>query len=148
MKYLGTLAGEGCILHDGMDLTRAQFEFDGYSTSHAGVICSGELRMPAVMLERAFLLRTVQLRTDDGRMLEVRFSDNKIRPDQDAAHVDVRGEIPGNDKRKWAGGRGPDRLAIGDVTPNLAAADRELCNGATYYSSFGGGQARSHRVMK
>jgi len=148
MQYLGTLAGEGFVLHNGLELTRVQFEFDGYSTSHAGVICNGEIRMPAMMLKTTFALRTMQLRTDEGRMLELRFSDKKIGPGQEAAHVDVRGEIPGNDKREWLKGRDKDRPARTSLATKSEAGPGTASKDATYYSSFEPGKPRSRRIAR
>jgi hypothetical protein len=148
MQYLGNLAGEGFVLHNGLELTRAQFEFDGYSTSHAGVICNGEIRMPAMMLKTMFPLRTMQLRTDQGRMLELRFSDKKIGPGQEAAHVDVRGEIPGNDKRDWLKGRGNNQSTRTGLATKPASGSSTVSKDSTYYSSFDLGKARSRRVVR
>jgi hypothetical protein len=148
MQYLGTLAGEGFVLHNGLELTRAQFKFDGYSTSHAGVTCNGEIRMPAMMLKTIFPQRTMQLRTDEGRLLELRLSEKKIGPDQEAAHVDVRGEIPGNDKREWVKGRANNRPARTGVATKSDSGPGMVSKGSTYYSSFDTRQARSHRVAR
>ncbi len=109
MEYLGRLSGGGVILHNGLEISRACFEFDGFSTIHAGVICNGEIQMSVSVLKAVFPLRIIQLRTDEVRMLECRFSDKKIGPGQEAAHVDVTGEIPGNDKRQWRRRRVVDR---------------------------------------
>jgi hypothetical protein len=148
MQYLGTLAGEGFVLHNGLELTRAQFKFDGYSTSHAGVTCNGEIRMPAMMLKTIFPQRTMQLRTDEGRLLELRLSEKKIGPDQEAAHVDVRGEIPGNDKREWVKVRANNRPAPSGVATKSDSGPGMVSKGSTYYSSFDTRQARSHRVAR
>ena len=148
MQYLGTLQGEGFVLHNGLELTSAQFEFDGYSTSHAGVICNGEIRMPAMVLKTIFPLRTMQLRTDVGRLLELRFSDKKIGPDQEAAHVDVRGEIPGNGKREWLKGRANNGPARTGVATKSDSRPGMVSKGSTYYSSFDTRQARSRWVAR
>ncbi|MEM7633437.1 MAG: hypothetical protein AAF299_02675 [Pseudomonadota bacterium] len=110
MEYLGRLSGRGVILHNGLEISSACFEFDGFLTTHAGVICNGEIQMSVSMLKAVFPLRTMQLRTDEGRMLECRFSDKKIGPGQEAAHVDVTGEIPGDDKCQWRRRYVVDRL--------------------------------------
>jgi hypothetical protein len=140
MKYLGTLAGGGSILQDGVEITRVQFKFDGYSTSYAGVVCNGEVVMSAEMLKTLFPMRTMQLRTDEGRILELRLSESKLGPGQEAAHVDVRGEIPGNDKRQWLGKRAAGKAA------EPSGASRNVSKAATFYSSFGARQAHSRRI--
>ncbi|MEE4239746.1 MAG: hypothetical protein V2I51_23745 [Anderseniella sp.] len=146
MKYLGTLAGGGSILQDGVEITRVQFKFDGYSTSYAGVVCNGEVVMSAEMLKTLFPMRTMQLRTDEGRILELRLSESKLGPGQEAAHVDVRGEIPGNDKRQWLGKRGVDRLPAAGEAAEPSGASRNVSKAATFYSSFGARQAHSRRI--
>ncbi len=148
MKYLGTLTGSGCILHDEREITRVQFKFDGYSTSYAGVVCNGEIVMSAEMLKTVFPQRTLQLRTDEGRVLELRLSDNKLGPGQEAAHVDVRGEIPGNDKRQWLSGRNADQAPASDEIADAAEICRDGQKGATFYSSFGARAAHSRRVER
>jgi hypothetical protein len=148
MQYLGTLSGSGCILHDGLEVTRADFKFDGYSTSYAGVGCSGEVTMPAAMLKAVFALRTLQLRTDEGRNLEVRFSDNKLGVGQVSAHVDVRGEIPGEDKREWNKARTTLPPSAGDGTERSDLKSPGGSSGAMFYSSFGTRDARSRKVSK
>ena len=148
MQYLGTLSGSGCILHDGLEVTRADFKFDGYSTSYAGVGCSGEVTMSAPMLKAVFPLRTLQLRTDEGRNLEVRFSDNKLGVGQVSAHVDVRGEIPGKDKREWNKARTTQPPSCDDAAERPELKTRGGRTNGTFYSSFGARDARSRKVSK
>lgn len=148
MKYLGTLAGSGCILHDEGEIAGVQFKFDGYSTSYAGVICNGEIVMSAEMLKTVFPQRTLQFRTDEGRVLELRLSDNKLGQGQEAAHVDVRGEIPGNDKRQWLSKRGVDGLPAVEEACEPADGSRSARKDATFYSSFGARKAHSRRIER
>ncbi len=52
------------------------------------------------MLAALFGLMDIELRTDAGRLLELRFSAKTMQPSQDFAHVDVKGDIP-DQKRDW-----------------------------------------------
>ena len=76
-------------------------DFDGYHTRHGGVTCSGEILTSSAALGSIFGHMGIQLQTDDGRVLEIRFSGKSIEAGQEAAHVDVRGQIPGGKKREW-----------------------------------------------
>ena len=100
MDYLGNISGEGELIQHGKDLARAYYDFDGYFTKHAGVTCNGELRCSAEVLGAIFGLASLQLRTDDGRLLELQFSSKSIDPSQETVHVDVRGRLP-EEKREW-----------------------------------------------
>jgi len=101
MEYLGTIKGQGTIFRDDKHIARAHYDFDGYHTRHGGVTCSGEILTSSSALGTVFGHRGIQLQTDDGRVLEISFSGKSIGADQEAAHVDVRGQIPGEKKREW-----------------------------------------------
>jgi len=100
MEYLGGIAGSGTLVQHGKDIARATYDFEGYETKHAGITCCGEIGSSPVVLAAVFGLTDIQLRTDAGHLLEIRFSGKTLKPSQDFAHVDVRGEIPGH-KREW-----------------------------------------------
>ncbi len=100
MEYLGGISGHGTIVHHGKDIARAAYDFEGYETRHGGVTCCGEIEASSGVLAAVFGLTDIQLRTDTGQLLEIRFSGKTLKPSQDYAHVDVRGEIPGH-KREW-----------------------------------------------
>ncbi len=100
MEYLGGLSGEGTLVQQGKNIARAYYDFDGYLTQHAGVVCNGELRSSAGILGAIFALADLQLRTDDGRLLELQISSKTIDRLAEAVHVDVRGQLP-EEKRKW-----------------------------------------------
>ena len=71
MKYLGAMRGSGTLVSADEALGAASYEIDGYQMKPGEVVASGELRMAARDLARAFGLRHLQLRTDDGRASRV-----------------------------------------------------------------------------
>ena len=94
MGYLGRLAGAGAIRIGGEAIARAAYDFDGFATPHGGVTASGELRLTASDLAAVFGRIGVQLLTDDGRLLDLKFSEKQLPAGADAAHVDVSGDLP------------------------------------------------------
>jgi hypothetical protein len=94
MRYLGRLHGEGVVTRDGRDVGRAVYEIDGFTTQPHGVTGSGEIRLRSADLADVFGCRGVRLRTDDGRLLDLRFSEGKRSDDCETAHVDVGGDLP------------------------------------------------------
>jgi hypothetical protein len=61
---------------------------------------SGEIRLAAAALESVFGRDDVQLLTDDGRLLDLRFSEKELLAASDVAHVDVTGDLP-TDPESW-----------------------------------------------
>ena len=100
MEYLGGISGHGTLVQHGKDIARATYDFEGYRTKHAGITCCGEIGSSPGVLTAIFGLTDIQLRTDAGSLLEIRFSGKTLKPSQDFAHVDVRGDIPSR-KREW-----------------------------------------------
>lgn len=94
MRYLGRLHGEGVVTADGREIGRAAYDFDGFAVPHRGVTGSGEIRLRHAELALVFAGRNVRLRTDDGRVLDLRFSDRDLRGETGVAHVDVAGQLP------------------------------------------------------
>ena len=94
MHYLGGLSGGGMLKRNGDDVGRATYEFDVFQTK-LGVTSSGEVLMPAAVLKDLFGRTDVQLLTDDGRLLDLRFSDKQLANASEAVHVDVTGDLPG-----------------------------------------------------
>lgn len=94
MRYLGNLHGLGVVTHENRDIGRASYDIDGFAIHPRGVTGSGEIRLGPSDLARVFGRRDIRLRTDDGRLLDLRFSDKRLRDDDDAAHVDVAGDLP------------------------------------------------------
>ncbi len=64
---------------------------------------SGELKLAPSDLEAVFGRLGVQLLTDDGRLLDLKFSEKELPPETDAAHVDVSGDLP-RSPAEWRAG--------------------------------------------
>ena len=75
-------------------LARAEYDFDGFLKRPGEVTGSGEIRMAPDTLQQAFGREDLHLWTDDGRLLSIRFSEKKLPPASDSAHVDVTGDLP------------------------------------------------------
>jgi hypothetical protein len=104
-RYLGRIAGAGSVRIDGETVARASYDFDGFATPRGGVTGSGELRLTPSDLEAVFGPPGVQLLTDDGRLLELKFSEKELPSATDAAHVDVSGDLPRSPAEWRAGSR-------------------------------------------
>ena len=94
MQYLGVLRGAGTLECDDKPIAAVTYDLDGFLTRPGEVVASGEVRATAAALSDAFGRRDVHLRTEDGRILSVRFSGKRLNPASDAAHVDVGGDLP------------------------------------------------------
>jgi len=94
MRYLGGISGQGELTCDGEPIARATYEFDGFFEMGIGVTSCGEIRLAANILKDVFGRSHVQLLTDDGRLLDLRFSDKKLLPEISSASVDVTGQLP------------------------------------------------------
>ncbi|MET0427379.1 MAG: hypothetical protein ABW026_02675 [Microvirga sp.] len=94
MRYLGGISGHGDLTCDGQPVARASYDFDGFFEMGIGVTSCGEIRVSADILKDVFGRSHVQLLTDDGRLLNLRFSDKKLLPAIGAASVDVTGQLP------------------------------------------------------
>lgn len=99
MQYLGALRGAGVLIGTAGPLGRVDYELDAYLVRPAEVVASGEIRMNPEELNEAFGQRDLNLQTDDGRTLGLRFSGKRLSPTSDAAHVDIRGGLP--DAKQW-----------------------------------------------
>lgn len=108
MQYLGVLRGVGLLSCDGEEIGRADYDIDGFLIRPGGVVGSGEIRMPAELLDQAFGRRGLMLTTGDGRVLTVRFSGRRVDGVRNAAHADVGGDLPGPKawRRRSAAARG------------------------------------------
>ncbi len=107
MRYLGSIAGSGTILRDGVEVARATYEFEGFLRPRGGVTCSGEIGAAPPFLHSVFGLRGLQLRTDAGRLLEIRFSDKELAASASVAQVDVTGDLP-ELPAEWRGTSAPE----------------------------------------
>lgn len=94
MHYLGAISGNGVLMCDGKEVARASYHFDGFLRPPKGIISSGEIRLSASTLQVVFGRGDVQIRTDDGRLLDLRFSEKKLDSAADVAHVEVTGDLP------------------------------------------------------
>jgi hypothetical protein len=74
--------------------SRASYDFDGFFRQPIGVTCCGEIQLSAAILKDVFGRRDVQLLTDEGRLLDLVFSETALLSASDVAHVDVTGELP------------------------------------------------------
>jgi hypothetical protein len=101
MHYLGGISGNGVLMCDGKEVARASYDFDGYLRPPTGVVSSGEIRLSASALKDVFGRGGVQIRTDDGRLLDLRFSEKKFDSAAGAAHVDVTGDLPPASAQNW-----------------------------------------------
>jgi hypothetical protein len=102
-RYLGRIAGRGALRAGGETLAQASYDFDGFASSHGGVVSSGELSLAASDLEAVFGKSGVQLLTEDGRVLDVTFSEKALSPGAVVAHVDVTGDLP-RSPEEWRAG--------------------------------------------
>jgi hypothetical protein len=103
MQYLGRIAGSGQLMRDGETVARASYEFEGFMRPRGIVVGSGEIRLAPSGLKAVFGRPGVQLRTDDGRLLDLRFSEKELRIANGVAEVEVTGDLPGT-PAAWRGG--------------------------------------------
>jgi len=94
MHYLGGISGNGVVMCDGKEVARAAYDFDGYLRPPNGIISCGEIRLAASALKDLFGRDGVQIRTEDGRLLDLKFSEKKLESAAEVAHVDVTGDLP------------------------------------------------------
>jgi hypothetical protein len=99
LRYLGGISGNGTLKCDGEEVARASYDFDGYFNKPSGVTSCGEIRLAAAALSSVFGRKDVQLLTDDGRLLDLRFSEKQLPAASEVAHVDVTGDLP--TPRNW-----------------------------------------------
>lgn len=94
MRYLGGFSGAGVLKCNGEEIARASYDFDSFFKKTIGMTSSGEIRSSAAALKGVFGRENVQLLTDDGRLLDLRFSEKDLAPASGVAHVEVTGELP------------------------------------------------------
>lgn len=99
MQYLGALRGGGMLIGTTGPLGRVDYELDAYLVRPGEVVASGEIRMKSEELNEAFGRHDLSIRTDDGRILGLRFSGRRLSQTSDVAHADVRGGLP--DAKEW-----------------------------------------------
>jgi len=101
MRYLGGISGSGTLKAGGEEVARATYDFGGYFKERVGVTGSGEIRLAADALRSVFGRDDLQLLTDDGRLLDLRFSEKELALASEAAHVEVTGDLP-SDPQGWS----------------------------------------------
>jgi hypothetical protein len=120
MQYLGRIAGSGQLMRDGETVARASYDFEGFMRPRGIVVGSGELSLSPSDLKAVFGRPGVQLRTDDGRLLDLRFSEKELRLANGVAEVEVTGDLPGS-LADWRGG---STAALAYAAPSTAAPTR------------------------
>ena len=113
MQYLGRIAGSGLLMRDGEAVARATYDFEGFARPRGIVVSSGEISLSPSDLKTVFGRLGVQLLTDDGRLLDLRFSEKELRHSSDVAQVEVSGDLPGS-PAEWRG--------VAAATPTRAEA--------------------------
>jgi hypothetical protein len=103
MQYLGRIAGSGQLMRDGETVARASYDFEGFMRPRGVVVGSGEISLAPSDLKAVFGRPGVQLRTDEGRLLDLRFSEKELRLANGVAEVEVTGDLPGTPSA-WRGG--------------------------------------------
>lgn len=89
MRYLSGTSGSGILKCAGTDIARAAYDFDTFERKSGEITRCGEIRLPAAYLAGVFGRPDVELLTDEGELLHLKFSERKLAPASDAAHVDV-----------------------------------------------------------
>jgi hypothetical protein len=94
MRYLGAMRGAGMLASEEQTFSRADYDFDVFATGPDQVSASGEIRMSPEGLRKVFGRRHLQLRTDDGKRLVLRFTEKRLPSEETATHVDVTEGLP------------------------------------------------------
>lgn len=94
MQYLGGIHGAGSLTCGSETIARADYDFDAFLTKPGQVVGSGEIQMAPEALRDVFGRKDLHLLTDTGRRFSLRFSEKRLRPASDAAHVDITGNLP------------------------------------------------------
>ncbi len=94
MQYLGGIHGAGSLTCGVETIARAEYDLDGFLMKPGQVTGSGEIRMAPEALRDVFGRQDLHLLTDSGRSFALRFSEKRLRPASDAAHVDITGNLP------------------------------------------------------
>ena len=76
------------------EFARAAYDFDHFFKKAVGVTSCGEIRASALALKEVFGRKSVQFLSDDGRLLDLSFSEKVLFPSSEGAHVNVTGELP------------------------------------------------------
>lgn len=93
MRYLGLISGSGLLICEASENVRVSYEFDVFSEDRNGITSSGEIRFAATAPDEIFARQNVQLATDDGFFLHLKYSGKKLPLAGDTVHVDIEGEL-------------------------------------------------------
>ena len=96
MKYLGNISGRGALQLDGVAIADTTYELEGYVQRKGSVTGSGEIALSSEVLQRVIDRPNLQLLTSNGHLLDINFSDKKVRAGAHI-HVDVYGDLPAED---------------------------------------------------
>jgi hypothetical protein len=102
LLYLGHIAGEGMMTCDGVAVGRVAFDFEGYSRPGGQIMSSGEIEAAPADLQAAFGRPRVQLLTDAGQLLDLKFSEKVLNLKGGVALVEVSGDLP-KSREHWRG---------------------------------------------
>ncbi len=93
MKYLGSIAGTGVLLSDGIAYADATYELEGFMRKKGQMTGSGEIGLKSVFVKGAIARKDLQLRIADGQLLDLAIADTKTcAPDRIV--VDISGSLP------------------------------------------------------
>ncbi|MFD2031245.1 hypothetical protein ACFSKM_14930 [Ancylobacter dichloromethanicus] len=111
MDYLGGLHGTGVLMRGRIAISPTQYDFDVYASKGGLVTSCGEIRLPASVMKGVFGRIDLQMRTADGRLLKLRFSEKRLAAGEAAAHVDVTGDLLAGADRRLPSNPGKEALA-------------------------------------
>jgi hypothetical protein len=103
-------------------IARTEYDLDGFRSKAGEVTGCGEIRLPPLALKEVFGRNDLQLRTDEGRLLKLRFSEKRLSSDVRAAHVDLVGELPAAADWRRGSGRNTRPLLGLDQSPERSGA--------------------------
>ena len=97
MRHLGALRGSGTLRCGDVLIGAADYEIDCFCGKPGEVVGSGEIRMAPAELANALGRQNLELTTDDGKVLALRFSGGRQNGGSGAAHADIVGGLPAED---------------------------------------------------
>lgn len=93
MKYLGSISGTGMLLCDGIAYADATYEIDGFMRIKGQTSGTGEIGLVTGFATEAIAHKDLQLRTADGRVLDLAVANTKTRiPNR--ISVDISAGLP------------------------------------------------------
>lgn len=98
MRHLGALRGSGTLRRGDVVLGAARYDIDCFATKPGEVVGSGEIGMAPAELANALGRHDLELATDDGRILALRFSTGRQDAASGVAHADIMGGLPAEEE--------------------------------------------------